>query len=114
MVDALAWLESTTDWTRLRRSDGSVPIPPREIQSELAFSFDWCCRLLEQPPEVVREVGLPTSRLYTGNPTLGGVAAIYESWASQRAVWLRKQTEENLVPEVSLPATFAPEPLVAV
>jgi hypothetical protein len=114
MVDALRWLESTTDWTRLRRSDGSVPIPPREIQSELTFTFDWCARLLEQTPEMVREVGLPSSRLYHENPTVGGLAAVYENWASQRSAWLRKQeSESNPAVEVPLPATFAPEPLCA-
>ena len=113
MVDALRSLESTTDWTRLRRSDGSVPIPPREIQSELAFTFDWCARLLETTPDVVREVGLPTTPLYSENPTVGGLVAVYENWAAQRAAWLRKPTESNLVLDVPLPATYASEPLGA-
>jgi len=110
-VEALTWILEDLDWTRLRRADGSVPIPPREMWGELYFSFDWCCRLLEIDPAVVREVGLPTSRLYHENPTVGGLAAVYENWATQRAAWLRKQTEENLTLEVPLPAEARAVPL---
>ena len=112
-VDSLQWLEASTDWTRLRRSDGSTPIPPREIWDELILTFDWCCRLLELEPAVVREVGLPTSRLWRENCTVGGLAAIYENWAEQRAAWLRKQSEENLALEIALPVICTPEPLSA-
>jgi hypothetical protein len=108
-VEALTWILDDLDWTRLRRADGSVPIPPREMWGELYFSFDWCCRLLEIDPAVVREEGLPSSRLYHENPTVGGVSAVYAVWAEQRSAWLRKQSEQNLAPEVPLASTFAPE-----
>ena len=110
MVDALRWLESTTDWTRLRRTDGSVPIPPREIQSELAFTFDWCARLLEQTLRWSGNLGCRLLACNSENPTVGGLAAIYQHWAEQRSAWLAKQeSESNLALKVPLPAPFAPE-----
>jgi hypothetical protein len=104
-VDAILWIEATTDWTRMKRADGHVPIPPRECQAEFPGTFDWCCRLLGLAPEVVRQVGLPTTSFTrsNGNPTAGGLAAIYECWAEQRSAWLAKQ-ENRPALEVPLPS----------
>jgi hypothetical protein len=105
-------IEEDLDWTRLKRPDGSAPIPPQDIQCEFFLSFSGCCRPLETTSEVVREVGLPTTRLFHENPTVGGLAAIHQSWDEQRSAWLAKQeSTPNLAREIPLPATYAPEPL---
>jgi len=114
-MDAVAWIEDSLDWTCLRNADGTVPIPPRDLQLEAVLSFDWCCRLLELNPAHVRENGLPSTRLWRENVTQGGLPRIYRLWAEERAAWLAKQgSEQNLALEVPLASTFAPEPLVAV
>jgi hypothetical protein len=120
-VDALRWIEDRLDWTRLRRSDGTVPIPPRHLHVDFVLSFDWCCRLLELDPAKIRENGLPRSPRYIEHSTQGGLPRIYRMWAEERAasergndqLSLAKQESEPSFTSVPVTSTFAPEALGA-
>jgi hypothetical protein len=107
---AVGWIEDILDWTRLRNSDGTVPIPPKELQSEFILSFEYCCRCLELDPAHVRENGLPSTRLWRENVTQGGLPRIYRLWAEERGVWLAKQgSEQDVTLEIPVSATCVPE-----
>ena len=114
-MDAVAWIEESLDWTRLRNSDGTTPIPPKELPWAGSKS-----KILQHQQKLrvnslcVRENGLLSTRLYSENSTQGGLPRVYRLWAEERAAWLRKQTEQDLAMEIPPPATFAPEPLSAV
>ena len=77
-IEAAAWIEARTDWTRR-----PGPIPPPALREQNVLSYEWCCAALDLDPEQIRQNGLArlSGLAHNSKQWLPGLHAVREHWA---------------------------------